>query len=578
MVTRPFESKIQDIVYNVDVGVGHHLVKKFLYCILILFVMCLYSCGQNSEGGYGLRNAEAMDLAQVARNLMSGHGFTTKCIRPASMWYLIEHSKKHDPMLMDHPDIMHPPLYPALLSVCFRALEGVFTRSGQITVYPPEKTVIIPLGNLLTLLTGFFLYLTAKRLFEQRVAFLGVTLYFLSDSVWRMSVSGLAIPLATLFVTLAIYCAVRAVANRQENRTAWSWILPLAGSALFCAAAFLTRYGTIVMLPALALFIGLSFGRERGLKWAGIFAVIVIVASAPWLVRNKMVSGGLLGLAPYTAFNGADPVQDNDFERSLAPKMEFGNNVRKLQQKFLTGLAGLYQKNLRTLGDGFLVCLFFTTFLFRFTKDSVHRLRWCLALGLFLMTIMAAYFGQATEQLLFIFWPFAILYGLAFFYILLDRLQLNVPILRIVTVLVFALLSALPLILTLLPPRSGPPYPPYFPPYVTRVSRLIQPDELLCTDMPWATAWYGDRTSLLLPLTIDDFYDINDYTKRISGLYFTTLTRDRAYVRTLLTGSYRTWFPILEGRIPGDFPLTQGFPLNNLDQLFLTDRPRWEEK
>ena len=25
-------------------------------------------------------------------------------------------------------------------------------------------------------------------------------------------------------------------------------------------------------------------------------------------------------------------------------------------------------------------------------------------------------------------------------------------------------------------------------------------------------------------------------------------------------------------------PLTQGFPLNNLDQLFLTDRPRWREK
>ncbi len=97
----------------------------------------------------------------------------------------------------------------------------------------------------------------------------------------------------------------------------------------------------------------------------------------------------------------------------------------------------------------------------------------------------------------------------------------------------------------------------------------------MCTDMPWATAWYGSRTSLLLPTTIDEYYEINDYMRRISGLYFTTLTRDREYVRTLLTGPYRTWFPLLEGRIPSDFPLTQGFPLSNLDQLFLTDRQRW---
>jgi hypothetical protein len=69
--------------------------------------------------------------------------------------------------------------------------------------------------------------------------------------------------------------------------------------------------------------------------------------------------------------------------------------------------------------------------------------------------------------------------------------------------------------------------------------------------------------------------EINDYTKRISGLYFTTITRDREYVSTLLSGSYRTWFPIMEGRIPADFPLAQGFPLGNFDQLFLTDRQRW---
>jgi hypothetical protein len=96
--------------------------------------------------------------------------------------------------------------------------------------------------------------------------------------------------------------------------------------------------------------------------------------------------------------------------------------------------------------------------------------------------------------------------------------------------------------------------------------------------MPCATAWYGNRQSLLLPQTIDDFYEINDYTKRISGLYFTSITRDSAFVTRLQSGPLRSWFPVQMGHIPADFPLQQGRPFSNFDQMFLTDRPRWEEE
>jgi hypothetical protein len=114
-------------------------------------------------------------------------------------------------------------------------------------------------------------------------------------------------------------------------------------------------------------------------------------------------------------------------------------------------------------------------------------------------------------------------------------------------------------------------------PHIKYVSNIVRPGELLCTDLPWATAWYGHRDSLLLPLSMDEFYAINDNARRISGLFFTTLTRDRAYVHDLLTGPYRNWFPVNEGRLPPDFPLTQIIPLNNMDELFLTDRTRWGE-
>lgn len=571
MAARPFESKIQDIVYNVDVGIGLRLIKLGLYLLVMFSVMVIYTATQFR----GLKDAEAMDLAQVGRNLMMQGRFVTQCIRPASMWYLIEHTQKNDPLVRQHPDILHPPLYPALLAAGFKMFESSLSAERASRTFPPEQWVVVPMGHLCTMATGILVFLLARRLFDPRVALLSLTLFFLSDAVWSMSISGLGIPLATLLTTATFYCALVAIGRHPEERTLLGWLIPTVLAGLLCGLAVLTRYGAIVLAPAVALLLGWSF-RPKGWTVALVFLATAAAVVTPWLVRNLVVSGGLLGLAPYTALNGMDPVLDNVFERTLAQDLRMGAVVTALQGKLMAGLAAIYQNQLRTLGDGFLTAFFLTTFFYSFAREQVRRLRWCVALGIVLLMIIAAFFGQATARLLHVFWPFALLYGVGFFYILLDRMQLRIPLLRMGVTAAFLLLAALPLIFTLLPPRAGVPYPPYFPPYISHVCRMLKPDELLCTDMPWATAWYGNRNSLLLPATVDEFYEINDYTRRISGIYFTTITRDREYVRTLRTGPYRTWFDILEGRIPSDFPLTQGFPLNNLDQLFLTDRPRWE--
>ena len=570
MVTRPFESKIQDIVYNVDVGIGLRLIKLGLYLLFLLSIMVLYTATQFR----GLKDAEAMDMAQLGRNLMQQGKLVTQFIRPASMWYLIEHAKQQNPQMRQHPDILHPPLYPALLAAGFKLVPGGFSESQTSRTFAPEQWVVVPVNLLFTVFTGLLVFLIAGRLFDPRVALLGITLFFLSDATWSMAISGTGTSVATFWSTLAIYVALLTVGRRPEARSRWPGVLALAACAAFSALAFLTRYGCAAMVPALALFLGWS-ARQRKALVVSTYVTLFLLFISPWLVRNWLVSGGLLGLAPYVALNGSDHVLENVFERTLAQNLRLGDIFSTLQSKLLTGVANLYRGDLRTLGDGLLGAFFFTTFFYSFAREHVRRLRWCLALGLVLMMALGAVFGQPTAKLLHLFWPLVILYAVAFFYILLDRMQIRIPLLRMSVTAGFLGLGALPLVLTLLPPRAGIPYPPYFPPYISHVCRMLTPDELLCTDMPWATAWYGQRNSLLLPATLDEFYEINDYTKRVSGIYFTTITRDREYVRTLLTGPYRSWFPIMEGRIPSDFPLTQGFPLNNFDQLFLTDRQRW---
>ncbi len=571
MVTRPFESKIQDIVYNVDVGIGLRLIKLGLYLLFLLSIVVLYTATQFR----GLREAEAMDFAQLGRNVMQQGKLVTQCIRPASMWYLIEHGPQQNPQIRQHPDLLHPPVYPALLAAGFKLMPDAFSGEDRTArTYPPEQWVVIPLNLLATLLTGLMVFLMARRLFDARVALLGITLFFLSNTVWNTAISGTGVSVVTGWCSMAFYLAVLFATQKTETGSRWTgWVFVLL-CACFSALAFLTRYGAGVIIPALALYLGWSARQRKGLVvWVYLIAFLLLIA--PWLARNYLVSGGLLGLAPYTALNGQDPVLENVFERTLAQDLRPGEVLTTLQVKLMEGLAALYHGPLRTLGDGLLGAFFLTTFFYSFARDHVRRLRWCVAVALLLWMGVAALYGKPAVNLIHLFSPLAILYAVSFFYILLDRMQLRIPLLRMSVTGAFLGLAALPLVLVLLPPRAGVPYPPYFAPYITHVCRMLTPDELLCTDMPWATAWYGQRNSLLLPATLDEFYEINDYTKRISGIYFTTITRDREYVRTLLTGPFRSWFPIMEGRIPSDFPLTQGFPLNNMDQLFLTDRQRW---
>ena len=572
MAAKPFESRIQNLVYNVDVGIGLRLIKVGLYLLFVFILMLLYTATQFR----GLKDAEAMDYAQLGRNLAVRGQLITQCVRPLSMWYLIEHTRAANPQVTDHPDILHPPMWPALLAAGFKISKSSASAEPGGGVFAPEQWIILPLCHLFTLLTAGVVLLLARQLFERRIALLAVTVYFLSDTVWADSISGLNIPMVTFLGTSAIYTALVAMSRFSEGLPTRRWIVPLAGSLVLCAIAFLTRYAAFVLVPGIALFIGITI-RKKGWAWAGGFMLAFLLLISPWLIRNQIVSGGPLGLAPYTALSSPGPYESDTFERAIAPTLTIGKSIGELQTKGLVGFARIYNGSVRSVGDGLFMSLFLTAFFYRFARTPVHALRWCLALSMLLLVVVASLFGDTTTRLLHMFWPIIIIYGLAFFFILLERRQLRVRLYNLSVTTLFILLGALPLILTLMPPRAGVPYPPYFPPFITHVAKLLKPDELLCTDMPWATAWYGRRNSLLLPATIDDFYEINDYNKRISGLYFTTITRNKAYVKDLLTGPERSWFPLLEGRIPSDFPLTQGFPLNNMDQLFLTDRVRWNK-
>ncbi|MCC7300204.1 MAG: glycosyltransferase family 39 protein [Verrucomicrobia bacterium] len=577
---QPFEATLQDLVYSVDTGLGLRIIRTTLFCLFIIGLIIIFTARQFR----GFDTEAAMDYAQLGRNLAQSNRYVTQCVRPMTISQVSAHSFGGDARIALHPELIKPPVYPAILAGGFKffKLVGIelFPSSAAyqgMRIYPAEQWVIVPINHFFTALSGLLLYLLGRKLFSSKMGLLSVTTYFLSEMVWQDSIKGTGIPVLVFFVLGATYFALLAMVHRRERKSSWNWILLFMISILFSSAAVLTHYAAIAVIPGLALFIWMMGSRtQRGGHLAFFYAALIFLIISPWFLRNYQLSGSPLGLATHTALIGSDKYPGDSLMRTLKPVFSLSSDIGAAKAKWAKNFNALYENGFTSMGGGVLIAFFMVTFFYRFVRVHVHNLRWGIGLSMILFFVGACFFSAETLQLYHIFWPFVILYGLAFFSILLDRLDLNIQLYKTaITVLVVGL-TALPLAVTiLLSPPPGVPYPPYYAPFIMRVSELLKPAEIMCTDMPWATAWYGKRTSILIPQTLDDYYEINDYRKYISGLYITTITKDRPFVSSLLEGAEKTWLPVIMGRLPQDFPLRQGFALNKQDQIFLTDSVRW---
>jgi len=577
---QPFEATLQDLVYSVDAGLGLRIIRTVLFCLFILILMIVFTARQFR----GFDNEAAMDCAQLGRNLAGSNRYITQCIRPVSIAQVSAHTFDGDARIGYHPELFRPPLYPAVLAASFKFYDliglDLFPVSAAfqgMRIYPAEQWVIVPINQFFTALSGLMLYLLGRKLFSHKIGLLGALTYFLTESVWLDSLRGTGLPMLVFLLTGAVYFALEAVIRRRERRPRWNWFLFFTLSILFSAAAFLTHYAAMAIIPGIALFILMMGSRtHRGGHLAFFYLALIFLAVAPWMLRNYQLSGSPLGLAPYTALIDSAMYPGDSLMRTLTPDFRLSVLLGAAKAQWASGFHEIYLNGFTSLGGGVLITFFMVTFFYRFVRVHVHNLRWGIGLSIVLFFIGAGFYGKEALGLYRIFWPFVILYGLAFFSILLDRLDLTIQLYKIGLTTLVVGLTALPLLITVfLTQAPGLPYPPYYVPFIMRVSELLKPNEVLCTDMPWATAWYGKRTSILLPETLDDYYEINDYRKYISGLYITTLTKDRPFISSLLEGSEKSWLPVTMGRLPPDFPLRQGFALNKQDQLFLTDSVRW---
>lgn len=610
----------QEFIHRLEQGAFGRIVQVAAVALLITAVAVTYDL----RAFKNLSTAEGMDAAQLARNLAAGRGYTTYNISPLSIHLVkskqAERIKEQESakvavapqQLMDqaklrnnHPDLANPPLYPYLLSLYLRAVNPDYTTGRNFERSGPDLVIAI-FNQLLLGLAALLVFLLARNLFDPVVAWTAMLLFVASGLFWKISSSGQS-TLLLLVIFLALL-GMLAAFERGIQSGDWSnarQTLVAAAIGLLVGLGFLTRYAFGFVIIPVVVFLMLYSGTRR---FATVLTTLIVftLVITPWIQRNLRVSGEPFGTASYAVFESTDKFPADEIPRSLevdTRSFVFQDYIRK----FKNNLPDILQKELPTLGGTWMTAFFFVGLMVVFRSSSLNRFRGFLLMVLALFIVVQA-LGRTqlsedspvinTENLLVLLAPAVIIFGVSFFFTLLE--QWNVPEFgfRVILTTMFGALVSLPLIFMLLSRTYPVAYPPYFPPVIQITSGWLRENEQMMSDIPWAVAWYGDRQCVLWTRNPgDDFYQIYDYDKPINALYLSPKALDQHLLSQLLKGAGAAWGRpflvdvIARQEIPKQFPLKyappRGFWPQNTEspyydpneekpeQLFLTDRIRW---
>jgi hypothetical protein len=566
--------RVQTAVRSLDQGSLGAFVKAAIFAVLIASLSLLYLFVQFS----GLATPDAMDQAQIARRLADGKGFTTDYIRPLALSVVHRQEGKGQIDVSQFPDFFQSPLHPWINSFGLRLIEGNWKMKLTDVIYAGDR-MVAAVSTLFFLLSTAVWYFVLARLFDGRLALFACAALLLTDLMWQFSLSALPQMLVLFLFSLATLATLLAMEARKE--TVGRTMVWLIGAGACFALATLAHGLAVWVFAGWLIFICLYFSPRGGAAAVVLAAYVLIIA--PWLVRNFHVSGNPFGLAIYGAFFNSAP--EESFLRDR--KVDIENSGTTLQGKARAHLVEQVQMIFGYLGMNAAAGAFFLALFHPFRSEKTQAFKWCL-LFMWVLAVLGMSLYHPTgvvsgNQFHVLFIPLFVGYGMAFLFILWNRLDLGSQLLRSVFVSALLFVCAIPMLLTLFA-RQGSRinWPPYVPPYIAVIRDWFEENEIICSDMPWAIAWYASRTSLLLPESVRTFNQMHDYHETlqpIRGLYLTPVTGNQPLFSGIYKGAYRDWAALITRppRVRG-FALTEfaSLPIDGQCIMF-SDRPRWNQ-
>ena len=346
-----------------------------------------------------IADVDALDYAQVARNLAEGKGFSSDFIKPLALTRVTR--------LDHHPDLIFSPLHPALTSLFIRAL-GANDRAVALASGLPF---------LITLLLTYFLGL---RLFDKRVGIMGTVMFGVYLGTLHYSISGLEVCLLGMWAT-ALFLVLHQLAHDEKHLP---WLA--AGSGILLGLVVLTKDVWVVMLAPVLLFIWFSVERRRRWATVGIALAAFVLVLAPWCVRAAHLTGN-----PFFTWRWYESEMQtmtnpgNTLYRSYRPDIQSPltfvlYHPMEVYDRLLDGALGLYGV-LATVAGPFALAFFIVAILVPMGDAVFERLRYVLY-ATYILLFGALCWIMPSPRLVYPIGPIVAVLGAALFFRILTPL------------------------------------------------------------------------------------------------------------------------------------------------------------
>lgn len=473
----------------------------------------------------GLRNPEALDFAQLGRNLAGGRGFTTFFLRPLGL--------THGDNPLAQPEVVHGPLFPLCLAVAFAALGA-------------KDGVAAGVSAAFFVLSVPAIYFLGKRTFGPRVGAISAGVFALNSLTLEYATSGLPLTLSILLEICLMLTLGRVVARPQRAPSGETQetsasnakpnasfpFVPLLLSGLLTALLYLNDPMYVWMLPVVVTLAAVSLKQKRPLGIALLLLPMVFPAGI-WMVRSTLLTGN-----PIFGLRGSEVWMSTRIYPGLSSyrmlPSEITRNPALLQEilrKTMLGLGTVLDAWPQVGGNWVLV--FFLPSLFFRLSDPVCNLLRKVVLYSFLAVTLGMMLFHIEMPVLVTFMPTMLVFAVAYLTFLAQQAQLE----RAATIrmgLALGTLLLYPLIRNLF--LEDKPQPVREREAALALAKKSRPDDVVLTDQPWTIAWYSNRPAVFVPLTDEKVNDLRQQFKQIRWLF---LSQDAGYSGAGWGGVYR---------------------------------------
>ncbi len=481
---------------------GRQLALYMLVALALLLLYLIFMFGQFK----GLADTNALDYAQIARNLARGEGFTTQFIKPLSLTRSLRISQ--------HPDVTYPPLHPWITSLFMRML-GPNQRAAALACGVPF------------LLSVPLVFILGLWLFDYRTAWLAVGLYVTSMATLGYSISGLEVSLLTLLfigLVMVLYQYGQALQRRQ-------WLA--AGAGLLLGLIYLTKYIWVLsLIPVLIYLYYSTLRRQRSRTLLTVVAVLFVVI-IPWCFRMYAVTGN-----PFFSWRWYETTMLTRSNPGMTLYRSFPEQLETLPTHIIRHPVEIYEKvrsgvgrlylTLNNLGGPYVTAFFIVAILVPLGTRNFERIRYLLY-GTYAIIFLALVIVQPGGRLLYPLAPLITLIAAGFFLRIFRPLVQNMgprEQIRYTVIAVGALLivHTVPLGISLTE-RTRPGEEPQgrIMERWSREAAGLAGAGPIITDVPWLLAWHGDIPAIWLPRSTEDLERMQQAVGQIQWLLLTPL-------------------------------------------------------